>query len=370
MVETEKKKLAFCFDLDSTVTTKEILPQLAKKLEVEDDMKLVTELTMRGEIPFENSFNLRIKLLSLLSLRESVEIINETPLSHSIVSFIKENIEDCYIITGNLDCYITELIETKIGCKFFCSKGEIVDGRLKGVKEIINKAEIVSSIKSQYQKVITIGDGSNDIEMTKVADFGIAFSGIRPSPETLLDVADYCVENDVQLLDVLNTLKDKHSNNSETQRGQTVLIPGVFDLFHLGHFNVLKRASLQGDSLTVAIHVGISNPKSVEMFYSHQERAKIIQEFKFVDNVVFYEKIDDLVKATEFDILCHGPDNKTDLCLKAYDWCHKHGKKVVELPRTDGISSSKIRDFVNGASQNEDKNNVSRIDKLYRISSQ
>ena len=125
-----------------------------------------------------------------------------------------------------------------------------------------------------------------------------------------------------------------------------VLIPGIFDLFHIGHFNVLKLAKLQGDFLIVAIHKDSKNTKGVEIFYSPEIRAQIIKEFRFVDKVVFYENIDELVQEVDFDILCHGPDNTSELCLKAYDWCNKNNKKVVEIPRTPGVSSTDFRNYL------------------------
>lgn len=125
-----------------------------------------------------------------------------------------------------------------------------------------------------------------------------------------------------------------------------VLIPGTFDLFHIGHFNVLRNASKQGDHLTVAVHVDSQNTKGVDIFYTPDDRADIIRNFRFVDNVVFYERIDELVKDVEFDVLCHGPDNTSDLCMRAYQWCRDNGKGLVEIPRTEGVSSSKIRAFL------------------------
>lgn len=125
-----------------------------------------------------------------------------------------------------------------------------------------------------------------------------------------------------------------------------VLIPGSFDLVHIGHFNVIKSASEKGDYLIVAIHVDSLQRKGVEYFYSPQERADFIKEFRFVDQVLFYETIDQLVRNVYFDILCHGPDNTSDSCLKAYEWCKANNKKLYTLPRTEGISSSKLRKFI------------------------
>lgn len=201
-------KIAFCFDLDSTITMGEILPQLAQPLGVADDMKMLTELTMKGFIPFSQSFNLRIKLLAQLPLEESVKIVSNISLNDYIVSFIKKHKDDCYIITGNLDCYISNLITGRIGCDFFCSKGDLRDGKLYGVEHIVDKADIVTKIKEEYDAVITIGDGSNDIGMTQISDIGIAYSGVRQSPQALIDVADIVIYSADELVDTLEHIRE------------------------------------------------------------------------------------------------------------------------------------------------------------------
>ncbi len=198
---------AYCFDLDSTVTTAEILPQLARELDCLDDMKLLTELTMKGLIPFDRSFNLRIKLLSLLPLERSVEIINQTPLSARISQFIRDNRENCFVITGNLDCYITEFIGANLGCKFYCSKGDVADGKLKGIARIIDKAAALREVKAKFGRVIAIGDGNNDIEMFKAADAAIAYGGVRPPPQALVDAATCRADNEDELFAALERVK-------------------------------------------------------------------------------------------------------------------------------------------------------------------
>lgn len=197
---------AYCFDLDSTVTTTEILPQLSKELGIEQDMKLLTELTMQGLIPFERSFNLRIKLLSLMPLDQSVDIINRTPLSPSIAQFIRNNKSHCYIITGNLDCYITNLITENLGCKFYCSTADLVEGKLKGIARIVDKAAALAEVRKKYARVIAIGDGNNDIDMIKAADVGIAYGGVRTPPKALTDVADHQVSSDTELCALLESI--------------------------------------------------------------------------------------------------------------------------------------------------------------------
>ena len=59
----------FLFDLDSTVTKKEILPEISVLINKEKEIREVTESTMKGEIPFEESFQRRVKILSQISVK-------------------------------------------------------------------------------------------------------------------------------------------------------------------------------------------------------------------------------------------------------------------------------------------------------------
>ena len=69
----------FLFDLDATITRKEILPELAGKLRKEAEMKELTERTMQGEIPFERSFLERVNILKEVPVSVAREMIREIP---------------------------------------------------------------------------------------------------------------------------------------------------------------------------------------------------------------------------------------------------------------------------------------------------
>ena len=62
----------FCFDFDGTVSSAEALPRLAKEADIEEEMATLTEITMKGILPFAQSFRLRVKLLSMLPMARSM----------------------------------------------------------------------------------------------------------------------------------------------------------------------------------------------------------------------------------------------------------------------------------------------------------
>jgi glycerol-3-phosphate cytidylyltransferase len=128
-----------------------------------------------------------------------------------------------------------------------------------------------------------------------------------------------------------------------------VITYGTFDLLHWGHINLLKRAKDLGDYLIVAISSDEFNAiKNKKAYHSFENRKMILEAIRYVDEVIpennWEQKVTDVVEH-DVDIFVMGDDweGKFDF-LK--DYC-----EVVYLPRTAGISTSKIKDelkIVNG----------------------
>jgi len=81
-------KNIYCFDLDGTVTAQEILPLIAKELDLYDEISALTQATINGLIPFERSFKLRCKILSDVPVKKVQEIAQKVKLNQSIVKFL------------------------------------------------------------------------------------------------------------------------------------------------------------------------------------------------------------------------------------------------------------------------------------------
>ena len=125
-----------------------------------------------------------------------------------------------------------------------------------------------------------------------------------------------------------------------------ILLLLVFDLFHIGHLNLLLKTKKKGDYLTVAIHNDIYKTKNIDFIHSLKDRIKIMKSINCVDNVISYTRIDLLIKKADFDIFVYGPDQNHQYFQKAFQWCRAHNKKMIEIPKTPGISSTKIREIL------------------------
>lgn len=130
---------------------------------------------------------------------------------------------------------------------------------------------------------------------------------------------------------------------------KTVLTVGVFDLLHFGHVELFRKAKALGDRLIVAVQDSASVEKykpGCPPVYNTDTRLYVVKAIKYVDDVVVYTDVAKIVDEVEFDVFAIGGDQKHEGFQHVLDWCREHGKEVVRLPRTEGISSSEIKEYI------------------------
>lgn len=126
---------------------------------------------------------------------------------------------------------------------------------------------------------------------------------------------------------------------------KTVITYGTFDLFHVGHVNLLKRARSLGDRLIVAVSTDEFNlqEKGKTTIVPYEHRVKVLESCRYVDLVIpessWSQKEEDI---TEYQI---------DTFVMGDDWEGKFDDlkalcTVVYLPRTKNISSTAIKQAV------------------------
>ena len=131
-----------------------------------------------------------------------------------------------------------------------------------------------------------------------------------------------------------------------------ILTFGVFDMLHLGHVVLFKRlydyvnAQKEGGWVIVAVqdtdYILKYKPES-KIVYSLDEKLFMLGSIRFINEVVVYKNVDEDVKHIDFDILAVGPDQKHAGFQRAMQWARAHGKEVVIMPRTEGISSTELK---------------------------
>lgn len=194
----------FLFDLDSTITKQEILPMVARKVGIYERMCSLTESTMRGEIPFKQSFLQRVDLLKDIPVSEVRDAIANIELNEKLVDFIKKNKDRCYIVTGNLDVWIESLLQ-RIGMEknVYCSKALVQDDRIRDVISILDKNAVISQMVLPF---VAVGDGNNDAEMIEAAEVGIGYGGVRSIAPSVMDCASHVIYQEDRLVRFLEKL--------------------------------------------------------------------------------------------------------------------------------------------------------------------
>ena len=197
--------MKFLFDLDGTVTSQETLPIIASHFGISKEMEELTKQTVQGNIPFVESFIRRVNILGVLPVSEVDDLLGRVPLYPLLHQFIQAHPENCAVVTGNLDCWCRKLNE-KVGCQAFCSHAIVEDNKVVKLEKILRKEEVVDHFKSLGETVVFVGDGNNDLEAMRHANFSIAVGLTHNPAKSLLSIVDYIFYNEKALCRQLSQL--------------------------------------------------------------------------------------------------------------------------------------------------------------------
>ena len=126
-----------------------------------------------------------------------------------------------------------------------------------------------------------------------------------------------------------------------------VFTSGSFDLFHIGHLNILERSAALGDELIVGVSTYelIQHYKGMPPIIPFEQRFRIISSLKCVTKAVKQVKLTEVaqLQREDIDIVTIGDDWENKY-LEGLEWMKKQpGKKVVYFPYTPGVSTTSIK---------------------------
>jgi len=126
---------------------------------------------------------------------------------------------------------------------------------------------------------------------------------------------------------------------------------GVFDLFHIGHLNLLIRAKERCERLIVGVSTDelVKSYKGKAPIFPLEERMAIISALRCVDEVVEQTSLDKIeaLEKYHFEVLFHGDDWKgSSLYDEITEKLSDKGADVVFLPHTVGVSTTKVSEII------------------------
>lgn len=124
---------------------------------------------------------------------------------------------------------------------------------------------------------------------------------------------------------------------------------GAFDMFHIGHLNLIKNAKAACDYLIVGVNTDklIAEYKNKKAIVPLEERVEIIGAIKYVDEVIPIDTLDkeSILERRQFDVVFIGDDWKGNERWNITEaQMNKHGVKVIYLPYTQGTTSTLLRE--------------------------
>lgn len=127
----------------------------------------------------------------------------------------------------------------------------------------------------------------------------------------------------------------------EWKMTRTVITYGTFDMFHIGHLNLLRRISDLGDRLVVAVSTDEFNAgKGKRTLIPFEQRAEIVRNIRYVDEVIpessWEQKVGD-VKRYQVSTFAMGDD-----WVGKFDFLSPYCE-VIYLPRTEGVSTTELK---------------------------
>ncbi len=175
------------FDVDSTFIPFEIIDELGSLVGKGKEIADITERAMQGELDFRAALNERVKLLAGLSMERAklaLQNIKPNPGAEKLIKVLKSLGCRIGLVSGGFDFFVSDL-RTRYGLDFSFSnklqvKNGVITGEVEGpVVDATRKAQILKDMCEAYQcqleQSVAVGDGSNDVEMLKIAGLGIAY---------------------------------------------------------------------------------------------------------------------------------------------------------------------------------------------------
>lgn len=208
----------------------------------------------------------------------------------------------------------------------------------------INSPDILKDIPERERHIIICIKGYNGV-VNQLKDMGIMDYHIYDPGN------DYPNKSKEHVAQSLAQTGDSGLKESDIDKPYNIgYIAGVFDLFHVGHLNMFKRAKEQCRYLIVGVvsDEGVRLNKQAEPYVPFEERIEMVRSCRYVDEAVKlplnFAGTRDMFKKYHFDVQFSGSDYEHDPAwLAEKEFLEKNGSTMVFFPYTQSTSSTKLK---------------------------
>lgn len=198
---TRRAKRLVVMDMDSTLIRIEVIDELARAHGVYDEVAAITKAAMRGNLPYEESLQQRVKLLAGMPLEQVTRIATDAPITEGaeeLLRVLRGLGLKTAVISGGFSI-AADALRLRLGLDYaYSNQLEVKNGKLSGrvLDPIVGpqrKADLLDAIAQRegiaLEQTIAVGDGANDLLMLEKAGLGIAFHAkpkLREAADTSL----------------------------------------------------------------------------------------------------------------------------------------------------------------------------------------
>lgn len=269
----------YLFDLDGTVTLEETLPRIASYFNLVDKIATLTNATIRGDVPFIESFIRRVGILGKLPVDEVDSVVGQTALNENLVKFIHNHKDQCAVVTGNFRGWVQTIMQ-RIGCQLHCSEGNYDSRGHVKLSQILKKEEVVRQYQAEGYKVVYIGDGNNDAEAMRQADVSIACGIIHWPAASVLNLCNFAIFDECALIRLLNHIHQKQNGTS-----LVISCAGIGSRLALDQTKALVK--LGGKTIIERQLIGFAHLDDIRIVVGYQAKDLIKHVISIRRDVVF-----------------------------------------------------------------------------------